>query len=248
MNHPPKPTPQPFQLFSDIDPKKANIPPVPFPDPRTQAITLLSDYLSGLKFYRPGNTDGTYIEFCIPQKNVQIDFPDYEKDFDLPAMVFLAGKGDFKPNNLTPIVNERSKDVFFNGYALHIHDEYEETFTLELWAAHRSEMRAMANALSTMFQPAYSISGIRFYMQNYYDNPVIFTLLSSQIQEEADAALKRRRCTYEINMRFNILSLEPYMPFDPNIAVDVEQTTLVNPGLVSRDSSNTPRVLQLQCN
>jgi hypothetical protein len=38
------------------------------------------------------------------------------------------------------------------------------------------------------------------------------------------------------------------MPFDPNIAVDVEQTTLVNPGLVSRDSSNPPRVLQLQCN
>lgn len=219
--HPPKPTPSPEQLFASVYPPEAN-PPPPVADGRQEALTTFLAYLTNVKYFKDGANPGEFIEFCIPEKNVEIDFADYETDFALPGLVVLAGEGKYNPNNLGPIFVEGSQNQYAPRTALHVHDEYEETFTLEFWAAFKTEIRGFRSAIEKMFQPSQSITGIRFYLQNYYDAPVLFTLVSSQIQEETDAANKRRRVTFQVNMRFNVLSLEPYRDFEPETVVIVE--------------------------
>lgn len=216
--HPPKPEPQPFQLWTDVYPPRGDKAPATL-DGRTTAIQLFSDYFSNLKFYAQAN-NGNFTEFCVPAANIQIDYPDYEENYKLPGAAILAGKGTFNPNGFGPIPIEASKDVFKEGYILHVHDEYEETFILELSAAKREQIRALAGAVSTMFQPSMEITGLRFFMKGYYDTTVIFTLISSQIIEEPDASLDRRRCNIEINMRFNVVSLDPYKNMVPMVEVE----------------------------
>lgn len=219
--HPPKPTPEPSQLFEDVFPKEANKPP-PLPDGRTEALKTFLAYLTNVKYFKEGAEPGSFIEFCIPEKNVEIDFADYESEFALPGLAVLAGEGKYNPNNLTPIVVEGSEEVYAPRTVLHIHDEREETFTLEFWAEFRAEIRGFSSAFEKMFQPSQEITGIRFYLKRYCDRPVLFTLVSSQIQEETDAANKRRRVSFQVNMRFDIVSLEPYRYISPDTIVTVE--------------------------
>lgn len=218
--HEPAQPPDPSPLWGDVYPPPAHQCPPATPDGATQALELFGKYLANLEFWKHSPTGPEKV--CIPDKQIFIGFPDYETNLKLPSAVMLGGKVNYNPNNLTPIIVEETRDKYCSGYVLHVHDEHEENFTLEVWAAKPQELSAYVRGIATAFQPSESITGIRFIMHTYYDVPVIFTLLSHQIVNDPDSALNRRRAAFEINMRFNVVSLEPYRPLDPYV--------IVNPG------------------
>ncbi len=214
--HKPSETPLYPPLFSDIEPLPAPCPPVI--DGRTVAVSYLMRYVSNLSFYKPGANGPEKI--CIPEANMVNGFPDYEKFISLPALAVLAGKVTYQPNSLTPFIVEDTVDVYCKGHVLHIHDEHNETISLELWAAKQSDIRAFVAGFAAAFQPSQALTGLRFVMKEYYDTPVVFTLLSSQITEDPDAALNRRRAIIEIDMRFNVGSLEPINGIRPKVQIN----------------------------
>lgn len=214
--HTPSEKPLYSPLFGEVDPPPK--PCLPAVDGRSVALDYLKRYISNLSFYKQGANGLDKI--CIPEANIVNGYPDYEKFISMPAMAIISGKAIYQPNGLTPAVVESTANVYCKGYVLHLHDEYDETISLELWAAKQPEIRALVAGFASAFQPAQTLTGLRFVMKEYYDAPVIFTLISSQITEDPDSALNRRRAIVEVNMRFNIYSLEPINEFRPRVQIN----------------------------
>lgn len=206
-------------LWKDVYPPPDKVCPPPVPDGRTQALDLLKRYLGNLKFYKEGVND-TAKPLCVPDANIKEQAPDYEDDLEMPAIGMIAGEGEYLARSLTPTLDESTVDKYCPGTVVHIHDEYSETVTLEIWTSTKQELRAITGGIESAFQPSQEYTGLRFVMRGYYNGTVIFTLISKQIIDDADASLKRRKAQIKVHFRFNVLSLEPYRDFAPRVQVE----------------------------
>ena len=102
-----------------VFPERANPPPLSF-DGRSVALGILRRYLSEITFRRPGGRDArgealSPIDFKIEQKDIQIGWPDYEKEMNYPSLVFLHGPGDYDMIGLTSYVEETTRDRYGLG-------------------------------------------------------------------------------------------------------------------------------------
>jgi len=212
------------------DPWGRVLPPRPFPPPtpndgRTVALRILAQYISELTFLREGAINGPPIavKFQGVEKDIHIGWPDSPQDMTFPAIVFLAGHGNYDVIGLTAYVEEDTRDVFAPGTVVQWQHEYREAFQIEIWASSKPELRAVLSGLETAFVPVEQMVGIRFRMPDYYNEPVVFTLESSQRFDEPDAVRNRFRARVEVEMRFTVVQLVNYVPLTPIVTTDVKQ-------------------------
>jgi len=212
--------------WGEVYPGRANPPPLSF-DGRTVALRTLRRYLSEILFQRPGGRDARGaalppVGFKIAQKEIQIGWPDYEKELVFPSMTFLHGSGDYDMIGLTAYVEEETRDRYGKGTVVLWMSEYVETFQIEIWANKRAELRSILAGVETSLSPTEYMYGLRFSMPDYFGQLVRFTPGKRQEFDEADSARNRRRARLEVEMAFHVVALVNYELVRPELRVVVD--------------------------
>jgi hypothetical protein len=215
-----------------VFPSRQNPPPLAF-DGRSVALSTLRSYLSEIQFRRPGGRDArgkvlAPISFQILEKDIQIGWPDYEKEMNFPSLVFLHGTGAYEPIGLTSYIEEDTRDRYGKGTVVLWSSEYTENFQIEIWANKRTELRAIIAGIETSLTPTEVMYGLRFKMPDYFGQLVRFTPNNRQEFDEQDSAMNRRRARIEIEMCFNIVSLVNYELLRPELQVQTDVDTDYN--------------------
>lgn len=210
--------------WGDVYPPKAN-PPALSVDGRTIALRILSLFISEIQMYLPGGIGMPPEQFHIGQGCIQLGWPDSEVEAALPGIVILGGRGTYEPIGLTSYLDESTVDKYQAGTVVQWQNEYVETLLVEIWAATKPQQRAILSALETAFMPTEQMSGIRFRMPDYFDQPVVFMLGAREIFDEPDSARGRRRARLELGMRFTIVSLvnSTNLRTTTQVSVDVDE-------------------------
>lgn len=223
--------------WGTVFPERANPPPLSY-DGRTVALRILRKYLSEITFRRPGGRDAkgaplAPIDFRIAEKDIQIGWPDYEKEMTYPSLVFLHGAGDYDMIGLTSYVEEDTRDKYAPGTVVMWMSEYVETFQIEIWANKRSELRSILAGVETALSPTEQMYGLRFRMADYFDQLVRFSPGKRQEFDEADSARNRRRARIDVEMAFHVVALVNYVLVQPELRVvtdvDPDFNTAVEP-------------------
>lgn len=209
--------------WGEVYPKRANPPPLAY-DGRSVALNTLRRYLSEISFRRPGGRDAkgeplAPIEFRIGTKEIQIGWPDDEKEMKFPSLVFLHGPGDYDMIGLTGYIEENTKDRYGQGTVVAWMSEYVETFQIEIWANKRSELRSILAGIETSLSPTEQMYGLRFVMPDYFGQLVRFSPGKRQEFDEADSARNRRRARLDVEMAFHVVSLVNYALVQPTLKV-----------------------------
>lgn len=218
--------------WGTVFPSRPNPPPLAY-DGRSVALRTLRSYLAEIQFRRPGGRDArgnvlAPIPFQIPERNIQIGWPDYEKEMDFPSLVFLHGQATYEPIGLTSYVEEDTKDRYGRGTVVCWMSEHTEIFTIEIWANKRAEMRSILAGIETSLSPTEQMYGLRFKMPDYFGQLVRFTVNNRQEFDEQDAAMNRRRARIEVEMAFHVVSLVNYELVRPTLQVMVDGDTDYN--------------------
>jgi len=217
--------------FGTVLPPASQI-PWPAVDGRTVALTILQHYISELTLNRP-DANGKIIPYSIPLENIHIEQPDNEADLKFPSIVFRPGEGVLDTIGLTCYLDESTRDVYRAGYVVQEQGEYREIITLECWAASKAIRRSLLAGLSAALVPIEQMYGLRFRMPDYYDRTVCFSLASSTSPDDPDNARNRRWGIMQLEMRFNLSVLYPYVEIEPEIDVEVYDSGYQDPDLVS---------------
>jgi hypothetical protein len=193
--------------WGELHPPRDNPPPLS-EDGRTVALRIFKLYLSELVFYRRMGEGVAPSRFQIPEKDIHIEWPDYEADMVFPSIVLQAiGPATYNPIGLGGYIEEKSLHVYAPGTAVQWQNEYTETFAIDIYASKKSERRAIIAALIPALSPTEQMYGIRFHMPDYYEQLVCFSLEDREIFEDADAARNRRRARVRVEMRYNDVAL-----------------------------------------
>jgi len=218
-----------------VFPSRPNPPPLAY-DGRSVAMRTLRSYLTEIQFSRPGGRDARgnvlpAIPFSIPERNIQIGWPDYEKEMEFPSLVFLHGQATYEPIGLTGYLDEDTKDKYGKGTVVAWMSEHTENFNIEIWANKRAELRAILAGIESSLSPTEQMYGLRFKMPDYYGQLVRFTVNNRQEFDEQDAAMNRRRARIEVEMAFHVVSLVNYTTVSPEVRVmtdtDVDYNTTI---------------------
>lgn len=217
--------------FGRVSPPRDAI-DLPAVDGRTVALRILARYISELTFNLPG-TKGSGItkKIRIPEEDIHIEWPDNQVQLKAPSIVFVPGNGEHLPAGLATFLVEGSHDKFGKGTALQVQSEYQETFTIEVWANDKPTRRAICGGLEVSLVPVEQMYGIRFRMPDYYDNTVCFTLLGGMRPDDPDAVRNRRWGHLSVEMRFDVLRLVNVVPFDPSVETEAYEPDEVPDGV-----------------
>jgi len=212
--------------WGEVFPARANPPPLSY-DGRTVALRTLRRYLSEITFRRSGGRDAkgnplTPIDFKIDEKEIQIGWPDYEKELVFPSLTFLHGPGDYDMIGLTGYVEEETKDRYGRGTVVAWMSEYVETFQIEIWANKRAELRSVLAGIETSLSPTQQMYGLRFTMPDYFGQFVRFTPGKRIEFDEQDSARNRRRARLDVEMAFHVVTLVNYELVRPELRVVVD--------------------------
>lgn len=220
--------------FGEVFPVRPNPPPLVF-DGRTAALRLLRTYITNLTFYRRGNVNGPPVAFTLKTNQFQIEPPDSPTDMVLPSIAVLPGKAIYDNIGLTSYIEEETLNLYSQGTVLQWQSEYMETIQLEITTATKAERRAMMAGLEIAFSPTEQMAGLRFFMPEYFGEPVMFMLNGRQLREDEQSTKKRRVATMEFEMRFNVVALVNAVSLQPTIKVntdldqDTGQTVVIDP-------------------
>lgn len=219
--------------WGTVRPSRAN----PFPlavDGRTAALRILRRYVASLVFFRPGSYDaltekeGEPIPFKIPIEDILIEWPDYEVELKFPSVVFLGlGPGSYETIGLTSYIDEETLNKYGENTVLQWQYEYVETFAMDVWCTLRAERRSIRAGLDVALTPTEQMSGIRFRMPEYYDQPVVFALQDADLIEGEDSGRDRRVLRMRIEMRYTVVAPVQVNPLDVFLKteVDVDEDT-----------------------
>lgn len=216
-----------------VNPKRANPQPLPH-DGRTVALRILRKYISELTFFRPAGRDPqtkellTPIGFKIPERDINIGWPDYEKALNFPSITFLHALAEYKAIGLAGYIEEDTRDRYGIGTVLQWQSEYTEEFILELWANKKAELRSILGGIETALSPSEQMYGIRFTMPDYFNEFVCFTIANRQEMDEEDGARNRRRARLTIEMRFNVVALVNYVRIQPMLDTRTDVDPITN--------------------
>lgn len=212
--------------WGEVFPRRPNPTPLAI-DGRSVALRTLRRYLTELTFLRPAgrNPDGSTrepIEFRIPERAIQIGWPDYEKTEEFPSITFLHGAGNYNTIGLTSYVEETTRDVYGVGTVVQWMSEYQEDVILEVWANKKSELRSILAGIETALTPTEQMYGLRFRMPDYFDELVCFTIGTRQEFDDEDSARNRRHARITVEMRFTVVALVNYVFARPELKVTVD--------------------------
>ncbi len=211
--------------WGTVFPPKPNPPPTSV-DGRTVALRILRSYVAAQQFYLPGIPGAPASQFHIGEGCIQIGWPDSEVEGALPSIVILGGRGTYVQDGgsigMTSYLDEDTVDRYKRGTVVQWQGEYVETIFLEIWAATKPEQRSILSGLEIAFMSIEQMSGIRFRMPDYYDQPVVFMLQAREVFDEPDSARGRRRARLEIEMRFTVVALVNTLPLSTALKTDVD--------------------------
>lgn len=212
--------------FGEVFPPKAPPPPLAI-NGRTAALHVLRDYITDLTFYRVMAPGQPPTPFKIQEENFHIEWPDSTSDLVFPSIAIIPAPALYNAIGLVSYIEEDTRDLFAPGTVVQWQAEYEENIKLEIWASKSAERRAIIAGLEIALTPTEQMSGIRFYMPEYFNEPVCFILNGITLMDDIDAARNRRRAQLDINMRLNIVALVNYTTLAPSVQVntDVDQDT-----------------------
>jgi hypothetical protein len=163
----------------------------------------------------PGQTK----DLKICEDSFFIEAADSVDSAKLPAIAIIPSKGTYNSIGLTSYLDETTRDRYGKGSVIQWQSEYQEFFTLQIWAANKPMRRALIAGLETSLTPTEYMYGIRFRMPDYWDEMVCFTL-GSRTNIDDDLSMKGKwRANLEIEMRFNVVSLVNYEPVQPILTV-----------------------------
>jgi len=205
--------------FGALYPPKAAV-DLPAIDGRTACLRVLRRYIAELTFHMPGDRGSANTRsFKIPLEKIHIEQPDKNVVLDFPSIVFLPGAGEALPIGLATFLEEESFNKFAPGTALQVQSEYQETFTIELWARDKPTRRAMMQ-LELALTPTEQQYGIRFRVPDYYDQTVCFSLQGSMRPDDPDNVRNRRWGHMTVEMRFDSVRLVNVGTIKPEVSVD----------------------------
>lgn len=197
-------------------------------DGRTAALRILRRYLSEITFFRQGGKTASgerepAIAFRIPEKDIQIEWPDEVDELDLPSIALLSQEsGKYESLGMTPAaIVEDSKDQFGPGTVLNAQAELVETFVIEVWCKTRQERRGIRHGIESAMSPLQNVSGIRFRMPDYYDRLATYELQSAEIIDDEASTFARRKLRFEVLLRYVQVSLVKLPTFFPQPTTDV---------------------------
>lgn len=212
--------------WGTVFPNRANPAPLAY-DGRSVALGTLKKYLAEITFRRPGGRTAAGvplppIDFRIPAKDIQIGWPDSEKEQNFPSMTFLHSPASYAMIGLAGYIDETTKDQFGVGTVVQWMSEHQETFQIEVWANKRAELRSILAGIETSLSPTEQMYGIRFIMPDYFNQLVRFTPIKRQEFDEQDSARNRRRARIDIEMAFHVVTLVNYSLVRPTLKVVVD--------------------------
>jgi hypothetical protein len=195
---------------------------LPDKDPRYYALRALRRYLSLLDFSRTGTTVGMPVAFRVPAASIYTEQPDDVAGLVFPSLSLLAGRGvhasvDFGAGT----VYESEIDRYAPGTTVLQQAEYTEQFTLEVWASHEPERRALMAGLKVALRPLQETDALRLKLPAYLDRVAEFTLLGSQYIEEPDIIRGRRRGHMYLELRVPEVQLVDAVTLVPVITLQV---------------------------
>lgn len=225
--------------WGETFPKRPNPPPLPV-DGRTVALRVLRKYLGELTFLKPAGRDPQgkalpLVEFKIPERNILIGWPDYEKAMEFPSVTFLHGVGNYDTIGLTGYVEENTRDKYGIGTVVQWMSEYREDVILEIWANKKPELRSILAGIETALSPTEQMYGLRFRMPDYFDELVCFTVGTRQEFDEADSAKNRRHAHITLEMRFTVVALVNYVLARPEINLMVDTDPDFNTAITNEE-------------
>lgn len=208
--------------FGEVWPPKPNPPPLSI-DGRTAALRILRKYVTNLTFYRTMAKGQLPQPFSIPEKRFHIEWPDQEQVTVEPTIAIIpAPEANYDVIGLVSYVEEDTRDVYAQGTMLQWMSEYRESIQLEVWTRYKSERRAILSGIETAMSPTEQMSGLRFRMPEYFNELVCFTLMKRRLIDDGESAKYRRKAQLEIEMRFNIVALVNYSPFNSVVKADLD--------------------------
>ena len=192
-------------------------------DGRTFALRMLRDYLTGVVFYLPGKEPAIDHGFSVLAENFLLEIPDAVHDQKYPSIAVLPGNWEYLPVGFVPRVVPSTWNLFGPGTAVQKHAaEYSEDLKVELWASKEPELRSMRAGIELAMNPVEGMAGVRFYMDQYFGQPVVFTMMRGEATPNEMAARGRRSATFVVNVRFELCSLVNVVSFKPETTVLVD--------------------------
>jgi hypothetical protein len=191
-------------------------------DGRTIALRLLRDYLCSVIFYLP---KGDVVDrgFTILPENFLLEIPDNVHDLKYPSLAVLPGNWEYLPVGFAPRLVADTWNRFGPGTAVQKHAaEYQEDIKLEMWASKEPELRSMRAGIELALNPVEEMSGLRFYMDRYWGQPVVFTMMRGEATPGELAGKGRRSAVIVVQMRFELASLVNVVPFFPTLLATVD--------------------------
>ena len=198
---------------------------LPDSDSRHHALEQLRTYLSLLVFSRTSSEGQPAKSFSVPMGDVLIEQPDEPKGLNFPSIVVLPGRGTHEQVGLGPAwIDEATVDVYGKGSALLVLGEYIEPLTIEVYASHRAERRALMAGLKVALRPLEESSSLLLRLPHYYDQTASFTLLESQYIDDPDIIRGKRRGQFPVQLRVPEVALVDVVTLKPYVELEIGDT------------------------
>src|SRR6266850_962189 len=209
--------------FGEKFPPQPN-PPVPSRDGRTVALELLGEYVSSLRFFRPGARGFPPIPFSVAPEHFHVDWPESTATLRTAecACAVLPGKVTYETIGLTNYVLEETRDAYQRGTVAMWMGCHAESLQLEFWCATAPHARSIKAGFEVAMSPVEQMAGIRFAMPRYFGQLVTFSLDGCQIQSDEMSGRGRRRVRFDVSMRYNTTQLVNSVTLVPQVQVETD--------------------------
>lgn len=198
-------------------------PPLPDLDPREHALRTFAKFISFLNFSLTGAVDSPPEPFRIPLNCINIYQPDDVKNEPPgPSIGILPGRGTHEPVGLgPPVAMDDTADVYGVGTLLYWQGDYSEQIGVEIVTAKHAERRAVLAGLKTALRIGDDAGALRLRCRSYFDRVAVFRLDESEMIDDANAALNRRRAHLYVLMEIQEVLHVPYKKVVPVITTQV---------------------------
>lgn len=184
-------------------------------DGRTAALWVLAKYLSEVVVTRTGEPGKPPVRFRIPAERFVIEKANPEHPLPTPSVAFVQDSDyNAEATGLNSYVLEDTRDKFGAGTVLQRVGEQTENLLVEVWCASRAQRRAIHEAYRAALSPTEFMSGVRFRMPDYYDQPVRFTHVTGKV-DDSRVGEGRYLLNLRVEMCFVVVVLTRYCEMIP---------------------------------
>lgn len=212
--------------FGDVYPRQPS-PPFAFQPAREYALDTLKLFISRLEFRRTGgkSSGNKPIAFRVPIGDVREwrDDATTTSDNGYPTIGFVPGRAANEPYGLGPARElEETRDQFEPGTVLVLRGDHVETIQIEISCVSPSERSAVFEGLLACFRLQQDSSALKLVCADYFCRVATFSLMSSEVFEDDDALINRRRAQIGIELTIEEVSLVRYRELVPTFQFGLE--------------------------